>query len=173
MSPTSTADPFRPTRIHADREARTLEIDWSDGHHTVYDFDTLRWLCPCAYCRGEAGLPGWLDSAPALTPEQTRMVDIAIVGQYAVAPTWGDGHHTGYYTYTVLRDRCPCDECGARRAADGERPALGSGHLAHTREPSAAASSIASTATPPVTSTVPSAPAPTGPSAPTAKESHR
>ena len=25
---------------------------------------TLRWLCPCAYCRGEAGLPGWLDSAP-------------------------------------------------------------------------------------------------------------
>ena len=28
---------------------------------------TLRWLCPCAFCRGEAGLPGWLDSAPQLT----------------------------------------------------------------------------------------------------------
>jgi DUF971 family protein len=165
ISPTSTADPFRPTRIHADRAARTLEIDWSDGHHTVYDFDTLRWLCPCAYCRGEAGLPGWLDSAPALSPEQTRMVDIAIVGQYAVAPTWGDGHHTGYYTYQVLRDRCPCAECSARRAAAGERPALGSGHLAHTNAPPTVASAAPST--------VNSAPAQSGQSAPPSKESHR
>ena len=35
---------------------------------------TLRWLCPCAFCRGEAGLPGWLDSAPTLTrgPDPAR-----------------------------------------------------------------------------------------------------
>jgi len=150
-------DPFRPARIHADREARTLEIEWNDGHQTVFDFVTLRWLCPCAYCRGEAGLPGWLDSAPGLTPEQTRMVDIAIVGQYAVAPTWGDGHHTGYYTYQVLRDRCPCPACTARRASSSDRPSTGSGHLAHANQPSSA--------TP--------APARSGSTAPTAEESHR
>ena len=40
-------------------------------------------------------MPGWLDSAPTLTAEQTRMVDIHLVGNYAVAPSWGDGHHTG------------------------------------------------------------------------------
>ena len=45
-------------RIHADRAERQLDIEWQDGHHTVYDFTTLRWLCPCAFCRGEAGLPG-------------------------------------------------------------------------------------------------------------------
>jgi DUF971 family protein len=130
----ATLSPTVPVKIHADREARTLEIRWQDDHDTVYDFVALRWLCPCAYCRGEAGMPGWLDSHPALTPEQTRMLDIHLVGSYAVAPEWGDGHHTGYYTFAVLRDRCPCAECSARRAASPS--AARSGHLEHaaTRE---------------------------------------
>jgi DUF971 family protein len=122
-----------PSRIHADRTARTLSLDWGDGHRTVYDFSALRRLCPCAFCRGEAGMPGWLDSSPTLTDEQTRMVDIQLVGNYAVAPTWGDGHHTGYYTFEVLRDRCPCSDCAARRAAAGTPPTT-SGHLAHAPE---------------------------------------
>ena len=51
--------------------------------------------------------------------------------QYAVAPTWGDGHHTGFYTFTTLREMCPCDECTAERAATG-RPSLGSAaHASH------------------------------------------
>ena len=106
-----------PTRIHVDREAGRLEIDWEDGHHTVYDTVTLRWMCPCAYCRGEAGEPGWLDTSPTLTPDQTRLVDVQLVGNYAIAPTWADGHHTGYYTFEQLRENCPCPECEARRAA--------------------------------------------------------
>ena len=56
-------------------------------------------------------MPGWLDSDPTLTAEQTRLVDVALVGSYAIAPAWADGHHTGYYTFTLLRDRCPCPEC--------------------------------------------------------------
>ena len=39
------------------------------------------------------------------------------VGGYAIAPTWGDGHHTGYYTFRMLRDRCPCETCTAGRNA--------------------------------------------------------
>jgi DUF971 family protein len=132
----TSAPPLSPTvpkTIHADREAGTLSIAWQDGHATAYDFVALRWLCPCAYCRGEAGMPGWLDSRPTLSPDQTRMVDIQLVGNYAVAPSWADGHRTGYYTYAVLRERCPCAECAARRAADdpnaaGAKP---SGHLTH------------------------------------------
>jgi DUF971 family protein len=120
-------DPFVPLRIHADREAGQLQIEWSDGHATTYGFERLRWLCPCAFCRGEAGMPGWLDSAPTLSPEQTRLVDIVLVGNYAVAPAWGDGHHTGYYTFTALREHCPCPADTARR--DVGR-ATRSGHLA-------------------------------------------
>jgi DUF971 family protein len=122
-SPSSspTGAPTVARKIHADRAAATLAIDWADGHATVYDFTALRWLCPCAYCRGEAGLPGWLDSAPTLTAEQTRMTDIHLVGNYAVSPHWGDGHSTGFYTFNLLRDRCPCPECTARRGTTGQR----------------------------------------------------
>lgn len=126
-----------PLRIHADRAARRLEVGWHDGHETAYDFTALRWLCPCAFCRGEAGLPGWLDSAPILTDEQTRMVDIQLVGSYAVAPTWGDGHHTGYYTYAMLRDRCPCAACSATRAGALVAGPVEDRHPAHATPPEA------------------------------------
>ncbi len=119
-TPSIGPSPTTATRIHAERAARTLAIDWADGHATVYDFTSLRWLCPCAYCRGEAGMPGWLDTAPTLTDEQTRMTDIALVGNYAVAPSWGDGHHTGYYTFSLLRERCLCSVCTARRGVAGQ-----------------------------------------------------
>jgi DUF971 family protein len=118
-TPPVAPSPTVASRIHADRSARTLDIMWQDGHTTRYGFEALRWLCPCAHCRGEAGMPGWLDTNPTLTDEQTRMVDIHLVGNYAVAPEWGDGHHTGYYTFTLLRDRCPCEICTAERVASG------------------------------------------------------
>jgi DUF971 family protein len=120
--------PTAPLRMHADRTARTFAIDWADGHASVYDFAAMRWLCPCAYCRGEAGLPGWLDSAPTLTDEQTRMIDVHLVGNYAVSPHWGDGHSTGFYTFSLLRDRCPCPECTARRNQTGHGNATGHQH---------------------------------------------
>ncbi len=109
------AEATTPTRIHADRAAGTLDLAWADGHQTTYGAHDLRWLCPCAFCRGEAGLPGWLDTSPTLTSEQTRLVDVHLVGSYALAPTWGDGHHTGYYPFVMLRDRCDCPECSGRR----------------------------------------------------------
>jgi len=121
-SPTAPAAPntdaTTPTRIHAERAAGTVTIAWADGHETTYEAEPLRWLCPCAYCRGEAGMPGWLDSAPALTPEQVRLTDLHLVGNYAVSPHWADGHRTGFYPFRLLRDRCPCPACAERRAQD-------------------------------------------------------
>ena len=117
-----------PTGIHADRAAGSLTIDWADGHRTAYDAHSLRWLCPCAHCRGEAGLPGWLDSAPTLTDQQTRLVDVQLVGNYAICPTWGDGHQTGYFSFALLRARCPCPVC---TAAAGSSAPSGSEPPAH------------------------------------------
>jgi DUF971 family protein len=65
-------------------------------------------------------MPGWLDSGPTLTSLQTTLVDVRLVGSYAIQPIWGDGHSTGYYSFTNLRDRCPCESCAARRAHEGE-----------------------------------------------------
>jgi DUF971 family protein len=106
-----------PRAIHADRGARSLSLEWQDGHRTTYDFTTLRWLCPCAFCRGEAGQPGWLDSNPTLSDEQVTLADISLVGHYALQPTWADGHGTGFYTFEHLRRSCPCPEDSARRLA--------------------------------------------------------
>ena len=67
-------------------------------------------------------MPGWLDSAPTLTAEQTRLIDMQLVGNYAVSPHWGDGHGTGYYSFAMLRDRCPCVTCTARRSGPVSTP---------------------------------------------------
>jgi DUF971 family protein len=107
----------QPTAINADREAGLVTLEWSDGHRTEFDVATLRLMCPCAYCQGEAGRPGWLDTNPTLTTVQTQLVGMRLVGQYAVAPTWADGHDTGYYTFEALRENCPCATCTADRGA--------------------------------------------------------
>jgi DUF971 family protein len=106
-----------PLRIDANRAEGRVVIEWADGHTSTFDAPTLRWMCPCAYCRGEAGMPGWLDTSPTLTAEQTRLVDLALVGTYAIQPTWGDGHQTGYHTFMLLREQCPCDACTSDRTA--------------------------------------------------------
>jgi DUF971 family protein len=106
---------IQPTAINADRTAGLVTIDWADSHRSRYSALSLRWLCPCAFCRGEAGTPGWLDSMPTLTPEQTQLVAVRLVGTYAIAPTWADGHDTGYYTFEALRRGCTCDRCTADR----------------------------------------------------------
>jgi len=104
--------------IHADRAAGRLEIAWDDGHETAYDTTTLRWLCPCAFCRGEAGMPGWLDSDPTLTAEQTRLVDISMVGRLCHRPPPGPtGITPATTTFTMLRDRSPARTAGRRGAA--------------------------------------------------------
>ena len=107
-----------PARIHADRTRAVIEIEWADGHRSEYGFTALRWLCPCAYCRGEGGAPGWLDSAPTLTPAQTQLVDLRLVGSYALAPAWGDGHDSGFYTFELLRASCPCGEHGSEQGSE-------------------------------------------------------
>jgi DUF971 family protein len=112
-------DVTAPVRIHADRGERTVRLEWADGHVSTFGFEALRWLCPCATCRGEAGSPGWLDTNPTLTAEQVQLVNLEPVGGYAICPTWGDGHHTGYYTYTALRAHCPCPSCTGARAGSG------------------------------------------------------
>ncbi len=57
-----------------------------------------------------------------------------MVGGYAIAPAWGDGHHTGFYTFTMLREHCPCTECTRRRtghATSAPTPSVMDRHEEH------------------------------------------
>lgn len=97
----------------ADRPRRLLTIAWADGHQSAYDFEFLRWNCPCAECAGEAGLPGRLASTTELRDDQVELAQIEAVGLFGIKPTWKDGHDTGIYGLSLLRAICPCGECGA------------------------------------------------------------
>jgi DUF971 family protein len=84
-----------------------MEITWEDGHKVSYSGEQLRWACPCAECRGEAGAPGRLARVTALNPEELRIKDVTLVGQYALQIAFESGHATGIYTFSYLRAMKP------------------------------------------------------------------
>lgn len=81
-----------------------MEITWEDGTHSTYRGEQLRWACPCAECRGEAGAPGRLARITSLSPDELRIQDVALIGQYALQIAFASGHNTGLYTFRMLRD---------------------------------------------------------------------
>jgi DUF971 family protein len=80
-----------------------MEITWEDGRHSTYSGEQLRWACPCAECRGEAGAPGRLSRVKILSPEELLIRDVTLVGQYALQIAFESGHATGIYTFPYLR----------------------------------------------------------------------
>ena len=94
-----------------------MEITWEDGHRSSYGAERLRWSCPCAECRGEAGVPGRLSRVKSLETGELRVQNVALVGQYALQIAFESGHSTGLYTFSLLRSLCDCAECQARKSA--------------------------------------------------------
>ena len=92
-----------------------MEIEWEGGHRSAYSGEQLRWACPCAECRGEAGGPGRLSRVQSLPDEELRVQDVTLVGQYALQIGFESGHAHGIYTFTYLRSMCNCEECRASR----------------------------------------------------------
>jgi DUF971 family protein len=104
-----------------------VDITWSDGHASHYDFAYLREECPCATCNDErirksamasAG-PASAAALPMFKPK-ARAQAATTVGNYAIQITFTDGHATGIFSYDHLRSICPCADCAkAFRAASG------------------------------------------------------
>lgn len=48
------------------------------------------------------------DSILTLTPKRSyALSNLSVVGNYALQPTWDDGHDTGIYTFEYLYRLCP------------------------------------------------------------------
>lgn len=84
-----------------------MEVTWEDGLRSTYSAEQLRWACPCAECRGEAGAPGRLSRVKVLSPDELRIKDVTLVGQYALQIAFESGHATGLYTFGLLRQLAP------------------------------------------------------------------
>lgn len=80
-----------------------MDIRWEDGSHSSYTGEQLRWACPCAECRGEAGTPGRLSRVNTLSPQELRISDVTLVGQYALQIAFESGHASGIYSFSLLR----------------------------------------------------------------------
>ncbi len=92
-------------------EPDQLLIVWGDGHESLYPYSLLRRACACARCLDEwTGRP-LLD--PAGVARDIRVVQWSPTGRYGVNLRFSDGHATGIYTLTRLRELCPCPVCSA------------------------------------------------------------
>lgn len=79
-------------------EERILRVLWDDDAMCDYPFSYLRGWCPCAVCQGHGGERRFVEEV-----EDPQLASIDMVGNYAVNPTWADGHETGIYTFEYLR----------------------------------------------------------------------
>ena len=95
---------FQPRGIQRSDPSR-VAIEWADGHRTVYTPSALRRLCPCAQCVNEVTGERMLD--PASVPDGLTQSDLRLVGNYAVALRFSDGHETGIYPFRFLRENDP------------------------------------------------------------------
>ena len=110
-----------------------VDIVWSDGHASHYDFAYLRERCPCAMCNDErtkkaefAASGGHVEAVapvPSVLPmfkPKAKARAAHAVGNYALQIDFTDGHSTGIYSYDYLRAVCPCEECVREFGSPGE-----------------------------------------------------
>lgn len=88
---------------------QTLGIIWSDGHHSIIPVRRIRLECRCAHCVDEWTREKILDESKIPADIKPRRIDS--VGRYAFSFSWTDGHDTGIYTFSSLRNLCECPAC--------------------------------------------------------------
>lgn len=87
------------------RLEHSLSIQWKDGLLHELPYRVLREKCPCARCNAER-----LQDDPFRLLqsedywEKLHLVGIQPVGRYAIQLQWSDGHKTGIYTFSFLRE---------------------------------------------------------------------
>lgn len=83
-----------------------LAVKWDDGSESFVPLETLRRFCPCAACMGETDVMGNVYKAPErpYTDHSFVLTGVSEVGGYGLQPRWGDGHATGIYTWSYLRN---------------------------------------------------------------------
>jgi DUF971 family protein len=91
-----------PVEVAPTEDASRLRIRWQDGHSSEYTPRELRLACPCAGCVDE--MTGRPILRPETVPEDIHPLAIRYVGRYALQFDWSDGHSTGIYPFSLLRE---------------------------------------------------------------------
>lgn len=92
---------IEPREIKQESDSE-LRITWADDTVCLYTAAELRRACPCAQCVNE--WTGQRVLRPDSVSDELSIVDLNIVGRYALNFRWSDGHETGIYSFRYLRE---------------------------------------------------------------------
>jgi DUF971 family protein len=99
-----------PTRLNLKKDEK-LEIDWQDGHRSVYKISYLRSMCPCAQCKAlkeeQRQRKSLLRILPGNYSKPLAATNAELVGNYALRIDWSDQHGSGIYSFEYLREISP------------------------------------------------------------------
>ncbi len=87
-----------PTTLTVHQQSRVLEIAFSDGAHFRLPFELLRVYSPSAEVQGHG--PG--QEVLQTGKRHVDIVELEPVGNYAVQPTFSDGHNSGLFAWDYL-----------------------------------------------------------------------
>ncbi|HXZ10027.1 MAG TPA: DUF971 domain-containing protein [Paraburkholderia sp.] len=89
-----------PTGVIVHAKSRVLELQYGEGASYRVPFELLRVYSPSAEVRGHG--PG--QETLQTGKRDVTIVSIEGVGNYALQPTFSDGHSTGLYSWDLLYD---------------------------------------------------------------------
>jgi len=88
----------QPTAITVHQQSRVLEIGFADGSTFRLPFELMRVYSPSAEVQGHG--PG--QEVLQTGKREVELTSLEPVGNYAVQPSFSDGHDTGIYSWEYL-----------------------------------------------------------------------
>lgn len=88
----------QPTSITVHQQSRVLEVGFADGQQFRIPFELMRVYSPSAEVKGHG--PG--QETLQTGKRGVEVVALEPVGNYAVQPTFSDGHNTGIFSWEYL-----------------------------------------------------------------------
>jgi DUF971 family protein len=89
-----------PIEIKLHQQSRLMELRFADGTHFSLPYEYLRVFSPSAEVRGHG--PG--QEVLQTGKRNIEISGIEAVGNYAVKPSFSDGHESGIYSWDLLYD---------------------------------------------------------------------
>ena len=93
-----TANSPQPTSITVHQQSRVLEVGFGDGAQFRIPFELMRVYSPSAEVQGHG--PG--QEVLQTGKREVGLTALAPVGNYAVQPSFSDGHDTGIFSWDYL-----------------------------------------------------------------------
>ncbi len=89
---------MNPTALTVHQKSRVLDIAFDDGSSFSLPFELLRVYSPSAEVRGH----GQGQEVLQLGKREVGITGVEPVGNYAIQPTFSDGHNTGLFSWDYL-----------------------------------------------------------------------